>query len=208
MPEKAPKRKRFLDYIKEKHFRGWKAEQDDSSGAQASPFTDMQDIVKEHENIDLKIANDITEGPFQSTLAMPISDDLFKSVVKKRNRHASVVKRQDEYGASSSSCRWVCPICGRFDADGGIPIYEDVKSHIMRRHGEYILDVKTRNGQCGQCNLNFYDTHELLKHLAYEHDMLMPKIRAMGLDENDYMPQPFTPQKRLRYICHSLIYRL
>ena len=82
-----------------------------------------------------------------------------------------------------SNGRWVCPICGRYDAERGISDKNEVKNHIVRRHGGYILDVTANRGncKCHRCDARFTDTHSFFNHLAYDHDMLKPKIKALGL---------------------------
>ena len=98
--------------------------------------------------------------------------------------------------------RWYCPICSRFDQTRGVLDEEVVKRHIVHRHGEYILDLDPLSGtECPFCPATkFADFHRLNYHLAYDHRLLLHKVRELSLDPMDYLPMPFDRcGKKIKY---------
>lgn len=115
----------------------------------------------------------------------------------------------------SQKQRWLCPICGRFDGRNMEDINE-VKDHIVRRHGEYMLDVNPKDFRvslkgyvCNICKTTEHcfgeDVHGLLQHLAYDHNLLASKLVGYGIDPKQYLPilskSRIDNGKRLRWKC-------
>jgi hypothetical protein len=99
--------------------------------------------------------------------------------------------------------KWYCPICARFDSCNGVVNEVQVKRHIVRRHGEAIMDINLEshlnkaNGsfKCNDnCDATFPEQHGLIFHLAFEHNLLIPRVLDLKLDSTNYIPMPFDRQ--------------
>ena len=77
--------------------------------------------------------------------------------------------------------RWLCPICGMYDSVCGNADKEEVRNHILRRHGKYLMNVRIQATgtkekklyKCETCSDFFRDPPSLMRHIAFAgHNMV------------------------------------
>jgi len=117
--------------------------------------------------------------------------------------------------------RWYCPLCARFDATDGVLNEQEVRSHIIRKHAEGILDIDPTKFQSERhkyicqipnCSETFSKDQDLIYHIGETHHILhesifngihFPKNKyAKKLEMTDYLPKPYNRDgNEIRFKC-------